>query len=327
MYTLADIFKRELWTTEVIKQSAELINFSEAAFISTNDILTDMVDRTDVGNVIKIPYVQQEDYEEPSICNDDDSDYITDSKMVSKKEDKAYISLYAKSFSEADVVKIFGSGISLAEASVSLLGSYWKQDMQKRLASILVGVLSSNEVNEGGDLVHNAPTEVFSRDLVIDALDLVGDASEGFTTILAHSKITSRMSKNNDTSYIVDTENPLYVAKYDTLNIIRNDIFAPVDGVYTTVILKNNAFSFSIKTIDYPIETSRDMKANNGGGKMSTVSRMAFLLHPNGYIFNDDTISSLSPSLAELENPLAWTRNSLQKQTNFVFLKSRAVAL
>ena len=329
MTKISDIFVRELWTAEVIKESAELVNFTSGAHIVQNALISQKVNAQDSGVIIKIPYVAESLYVEPSVMDDSDDEIVSD--KISKVEDTAYIGFYAKSFGEKDIIQAIGSGIDPLDAALSLLSRYWAKDLQKRMIATLAGIYASEKIKLAGNtLVLDKTGTAFSYDLVIDALGLLGDAAEGFSTVLAHSAIVRRMLKEDKITTIKDSELGIDIKIYNDMLLISNDGISfegLAAGNYVTAFLKPAAFAFEYSTaIKNPMAVVKNEKSGNGAGETEVISRSGFLLHPQGFSLTSATIDAgiTSPTVAQLQTATFYKRTVDVKQSKIVFLVAKA---
>ena len=75
--------------------------------------------------------------------------------------------------------------------------------------------------------------------------------------------------------------------------------------------------------IKNPIATVKNEKAGNGAGETSIISRVGYLLHPQGYSVVLSEIAGESPTNAELTNADLWNRTSELKDSKFVILRCK----
>lgn len=318
---LASVFVRELWTSEDIKESTELKNFARGRHIVSSPLIAKAINGIDSGQTVEIPYIRESEYEEASIGDDSDDEIVAGS--LSKDKDRAYMGFYNRAFGEYDIVNALGSGIDPLQAAVSLFGSYWDKQLQRRIIYTIKGIKASNIANNTSDLILDKKEEVLSYDLVLDTLALLGDAGNGFVSVFAHSAVVYKMKKSNDVVTVVDSERGLTLSMYNGLDIIENDLFTPTydsvlgKNIYTLYFLKAGAFVYEMSTkVQNPIVYVRDEKAGKGSGKTEVISRVGYLLHPQGYNFKLNS----APSDAVLTAATTWERNSTVKESKIVFL-------
>lgn len=324
MNTLENTFQRVLWTTEDIRSSSEVSGLVDSMIVTKADpAVAKIVNAIDSGSKIQIPYVQDQLYSEPNVS--DDSDVLGSVSTIVKAKVDAFVGFYNKIFGEKQIAKEIGSGISAIDAARSLLGTFWKKDIKARMLSILSGAIASNKAHNGGDSVHTDAVNGFSFDLAVDTLVKAGEQMDNFKAIVVTSGTKAKILKQNALS-ITKAADEIGIVReyYNGLELILDDSLPVAGGLTTTVFLREGAFTFQEVTVEMPIALVKNELSGNGGGETKLVSRFAYLLHLNGYTFNDASVAGVSPTVAELANPANWTRVVDYKQTPFVALESKS---
>jgi len=327
MNTLADVFKRELWTTEDIRNSSELTNLINSTIIVSDSSIDAKVNAEDSGSYILIPYVQEDLYSEANIMDDSNTDITTN--KITKKQAKAWVGFFSKAWGEKAIVRAIGSGVSAIDAAQKLLGNYWKKDIQARMISTLTGAIASNKANEASDNVLVDTANQFSYSLAVDTLSKAGENMNGFVAMAVHSSVYAQILKNNAASITVVQDELGFKREYfNGLELMISDnLPIVVDAVNgnraTTVFLRPGAFVFSEATVEIPVETFRNPLSGKGGADEKVISRYAYLLTLNGYSFTATAVAGVSPSIAELANALNWERLVDAGQAPFVALEAK----
>ena len=325
MIKIEDIFKRELWTAEYVKNSTELVNFASGSHIVRDLKVAEKVNAQDAGTVIRIPYVAEGEYSEPSVMNDSNSNIV--SKKVTKAEDLAYVGFYAASFAQRDYLNLVASGLNALDAAVSLLGRYWDKHLQKVQVNTLKGLIASNIASKASDLVFTATGEgktSFSYANFMEATSLLGDAGVDFKTVFCHSQIRKSMKLQDDIDVILDSERGITLEFYNGLRVITNDAFTKnaVGNTYDVVIAKDGLFVYEMSDkVENPVAISKNELAGNGAGETTIISRVGYLLHPQGYSVKLTEFAGESPTGAELQKAALWERTSELKDSKFVVLR------
>lgn len=199
------------------------------------------------------------------------------------------------------------------------------RQLQKRLIASLSGILADNESNDGGDLIHDAGA-AFSAEAVIEAAGTLGDSMRDLTAIAMHSDIYKVALKND----LIDSERESdgsFIQVFRGLRVIVDDGLPVVSGSppeYTTVLFGPGAVGWGLTEprIAPGTEVENAPSAGNGGGQQTLHSRVNLAVHPAGFNWVEDTVSSESPSLAELENGSNWDRVFERKNIPLAFLKT-----
>jgi hypothetical protein len=280
---------------------------------------------------------------EPNMSNDDPDDHATPQKVGTGKM-MARKSFLNQGWSDMDlVVELTGSDPMRHIASRT--DTYWMRQWQRRLIATAQGVYADNVANDAGDMTVNGSADAFNSDLVIDAVGTMGDAANVFTTIAMHSKIQTRLVKNDEIVWIPDSQGSLTIATYKSLRVVVDDNLPVISGsgadaVYLTIIFGGGAMGFG--GIDghsfamgegipkTPFAMDRDETAGNGGGMETMWMRKTWALHPFGYTWIEDPagtgddLTEFSPTLADLRKAAHWDRVVYRKQVPMAFITSKA---
>ena len=330
-----DVFVRELWTSEFIENNEEILNIVNSGLFRGDARIADKVASGDVGQIIEVPYIKENAYEEPSIMDDSDDEIVAG--KISKDRYFAMIGFYAQAWAEKDIVTQLGSGTDPLAALQSLVGRYWATDLQKRAFSIMSGIAADNIANNSSDLVLTIGTdetgdasasEIFNAGAAIDVTGIAGDNLDNFDFVIMHSKVYNDVLKAN----LIETIQPSKgkpVRLYQGKRVIVNNTVPVTQGtnrkIYTTIFAKNGSLVYENKALvgSMPAaELDRNKKIGNGAGETSLIVRRGTLIHPNGWTIKSDQISGQSPTLAEFQAAGTWTRKINAERSNMVFLQS-----
>jgi len=326
MTKIADIFNRVLWAIEDFLTTSELTNVVNSGIVTGDAKIANVVSNMDTGTKISIPFVQEETYVESNISNDADTDAAI--AKLSKVEADARVTFLNKVWGEKTIARLIGSGANTLDYARSYFSKHWAKEIQARMLSILDGAIASNKANNASDNVLVDIANKFSYALTIDALLKTGDHMDNFDTVVMHSSVMGEIMKNDAASITTerDSTNGIVRKYYNGLEIIMNDAVTIVaDAVNgnraTTIFIKKGAFVFEPAKVDFPVEQGRNELDGNGGGSDYVITRLGFLLHLNGYSYVG-TPADVSPSVAELADPTAWTRLVPAKLAPFVALET-----
>jgi hypothetical protein len=327
MITIADIFTRELWSTEFVNSSSEMVNLLDSGIVSTTPDIDRMVNANDSGTIIKIPYIQEDLYTESAVIDDSD-DNITVLGLTRKQAD-AFIGFYAQAWGQKQVVKMVGSGLDGIDAALSMIGRYWQKDVQTRMINMLIGAKASNEANESGDNVLQDKVNKFSYDLVADALAKVGDNTEAFEAIVIHSTTLAQIRKEDAGSIttVKDSELSFWQYEYNGMKVIVNDamptVVDAVDGDrIVSFLIKKGGIVFNPATVDEAVKYDENALTGKGGGSKAVVSNYGYLLSLNGYSYTAAAQVGVSPTQAEVADATNWERLVDAKQAPFIALET-----
>jgi hypothetical protein len=226
----------------------------------------------------------------------------------------------ATSFAGSDVMGAIGRRVA----------DYWIKVEQATLISILKGVFASSGMNDsvldisalagaGGSISKNA---------LIDAISLLGDAGRNLTGIVCHSAVMYDLAKKSVLDARVNVGDTNTAPEFQTYlgRQVIDDDGVPVetvggDKVYTTYIFGTSAIGSAVGAPPVPTETERDAL----GGNDILVNRRHFILHPRGVKWTNAALTAgeATPGNAALANGANWERVYDQKLVRIVAFKHK----
>jgi hypothetical protein len=240
-------------------------------------------------------------------------------------QDIAVIHTRGKAWTDADLTETF-TGSDPLGAIARKVGGFWARDEQNVLLATLKGVFSSTSMEDNildiSD-VSGAGGRI-SRNSLIDAISLLGDAGANLTGIVCHSAVMYDLAKKEllDAKInIGDTNTAPEFATYLGRQVIYDD-GCPIETitggakVYTTYIFGNSAIGFAPGNPKVPVGTQRDELK----GEEVLVNRKHFVMHPRGVKWKG-TFSGTTPSNVVLANGANWERVYEQKNVRIVAFK------
>lgn len=202
------------------------------------------------------------------------------------------------------------------------LADYWNIQLNKGVINSIVGVLADNDANDSDDMFVNVATdataavsadEKISGNVVIDAMQTLGDAKESVTAIGMHSVPHATLQK---LGLLVDVFDPqsgnVMYQTYLGKRVIVDDAFPAVSGsnrvTYTSVLFASGAIQLGIGQPKVAQEVDREPSQGNGSGVETVWSRREWIIHPTGFKWADGSVAGESPTQAELALAANWDR-------------------
>lgn len=342
---LSDAFIPTIYGTYFSVDDPETTLFYQSGIVRRTETM-DEIARAG-GKLATIPFWNDIDPDiEPNYSNDDPSDLADPHKIDSgtMTTRKAWLN---QGFSDMDIVQEL-AGSSPMQHIRARFGVYWVRQWQRRLVATAKGVMNRNVASEGSDMTVDISSEagndaVFNLDAFIDASYTMGQYVENLAAIYVHTRVMSRMKKNNQIEYIPDSEGRLVIPTYQGYRVIfeNNPMLVLSPGVYLSIIfgagaigwggVAGHAFAAGEGIPRVPFEVERTPRAGNGGGQETVWERNTWVLHPFGYTWVESDVSGdpaqlteFSPTLADLQNPVHWARVVDRQQVPMSFLISRA---
>jgi hypothetical protein len=278
---------------------------------------------------------------DPNISTDDPATKAVPDKLGDVSTTAVRQSLN-KAWSQMDLAADLYGSDPLGSIS-GRLSKYWQSVRQTRILQSLQGVLADSVANHSSDLVIDvtggdalasaAITEknFMNSNAIIDAAALMGDRSSDLAVLIVHSAVYATMEKLNliTTEKLSDTN--IFISHYMGFRILRDDnttveLRTPTGGtppppynVYYSYLFGPEAIVVGEGLPKNPVEIQRDALAGNGGGQETIVSRVEWILHPQGYKCGLD----VTPTPAQLKTAANWTRAYDRKRLKFSCIKSR----
>lgn len=296
MTKISDVIVPEVFNEYVIQKTAELSALEQSGIIANNPELDKLASAG--GRIINMPYWED-------LTGDDevlsDSTPLTPGK-IEAGQDAAILLTRGKAWTTNDLAKAL-SGDDPAGAIGDLVAAYWARRRQATLLATLKGVFSSSSMDGNRHDITAATDKTFTAETFIDASYKLGDAENKLTAIAVHSSTYASLRKQNLIEFILDSNNQ-QIATYMGKRVIVDDGM-PVDGgKYTSYIFGEGAVGLGNGGAPVPTETDRDSLQGND----ILINRQHFILHPRGVKFTDTSVSSHSPTNAELSDADNWNR-------------------
>lgn len=340
---LAQAIVPEVYRTYTAVNNPEKSEIFTSGLIA-RDPLFDQIARQG-GKTGTIPFWKDLDpTEEENQSNDDPADFaipksLTSGTMIYRK---CFVN---QSYSAMDLVTEL-AGSDPMQRIRNRFGAYWTRRDQRRLVATLTGIYLDNVANDSSDMVvdpSGTGDGLITSVAAIDAEFTMGDATGDFVGMIVHSKVMSRLEKNDLIDTIPDSAGkPLKY--YRGKRVIMDDgVYKTGSGnntVYTTYFFgagaigfggeEGHAFALGEGVPTEPVEVYREPQAGHGGGQEAVIERRTIILHPFGFKWIEDPASTendlveFSPTNADLANAAHWDRVVDRKQVPLAFLRTKA---
>lgn len=279
------------------------------------------------GKLINMPFFQD-------LTGDDEvlgtGTGATDSELtpdnMSTAKDIAVLHMRGKAWGSEDIAAAL-SGADPMAALGNMVADFWNRKEQALLIASLTGAFSDNAANDSGDLVNDvsvggasvaSTTNLIQGDVIIDAMNKLGDMSNKLTALCMHSVPFSRLQKNNLIDYVEESDAKVKIPFYMGKEVIVDDTCPVVTGgtsaKYTTYLFGQGAIGRGDGSAPVPVETDR----NSLAGYDLLIHRRHFLLHPRGIAFISGSVAGQSPTNAECKLSTNWNRVYQKKNIRLV---------
>lgn len=322
---LLNIFNPEVFARHMAQKQIHLNKFINSGVAVQSPALDAMIAQGGDSGVIT-GYAPLDYDLEPSYQTDDYSQALSPQSVTSQQM-KYRLAFNAKSYIFSDLVNSINlqEGQDPLEFASERIAGYWTTFKEKRLIHSALGVLASNIANDGGDMVVDVSNDIagavtdlerVGSDVILESIDTFGDAMKESMIIAIHSKLFTRLRKQNLIDFIPNSETNIQIPTYMGMRVIVDDSMPAVAGVnrvaYTGCIMGAGAFLLGNKVPTNAIEIYRDPKAGNGAGTEELITRANNLIHPAGFNFTSSAVTTVGnmkhATLSQLEDATNWTR-------------------
>lgn len=313
---LSDIIEPELFAQYVIDETTEKSEIVNAGVVENNPELNRLI--TGGGTIFTMPKWSDLTGKSQVL---DDTNPITVNNITSKSE-LATLLIRANAWGAHELAGAL-AGDDPMKAIAKRVADWWVRDEKSNILSILNGIFASTSMSGLVKDITGATDKKISANAVLDAKQLMGDASDLLTMIYMHSATFTELQKQNVIQFIPVAESKIQIPTYLGYRVVCDDS-APVDSSgtnpkYTTYLLSRGAIQRGVgnpATLTQ-VETDRDSL----GTTDYLINRQAKVLHPKGISWiGSANITGPTPSDAELATGTNWNRVSDIKKIGIVKL-------
>lgn len=305
--------------------------FFDSGVVLRNGLLDELA--RSAGKTAELPFWNDLDASAEVNYTDDDPGNSATPQKVTQGEQIARKAFVNQGWQSADLASELALGGTAMEAVRARTDRYFMRQWQRRLVAATNGVLADNVANDSGDMVVDVAEEAiasqtadtrFNRDVFTEAVYTLGDAASDLTAITVHSAVMTQMVKNDDITFIPDSQGNLTIPTYMGLRVIVDDGMTVTAGStsgfkYTSVIYGPGAFGYGVGAPETPVEVEREAAQGNGGGIETLWVRNTWILHPFGFQ-QTGTPSGESFTQAELAAATSFDRVLERKLVPMSFL-------
>ena len=315
---IADIIIPTTFESYAIERTAELAAFGQCGIIDSAPEF-DMI-ASEGGREVKMPFWKDLTATRQLLS---DSAALTVNKITSD-QDIARIHNDAQVWSVNHLAKVI-SGDDPMQAIVDLVGEYWARTDEGLIVSCLKGMFAAGSMSGNLLAIHSesiaAQTSAtrLNGATFVDACAKLGDRADRLTAVAMHSATEAALRKLDLIDFIPDSEGKAMLRTFQGRRVVVDDNLptraGSTDGtVYTTYLFGQGAFAKgSAKLDNTPLQggfgtEGVEIARSALDSDTHLINRRRYLLHPRGVKFNSTTVVGDSPTNAELELAVNWTR-------------------
>lgn len=285
------------------------------------------------GNIGEIAFFNALGTGEPNYSSDNPATLSTPANISGNKQ-VVRCAPRNKSWSAMDLARDLALQDPIG-AITGRIGAYWATDDQTRAIKSCLGVLADNVANDSGDMLYSVATDAvgavadaerISATSLLECKQTLGDAASQLTVLAVHSRIWTRLQKQNLITFVPASDGNVGFATYLGFRLVVDDALPAIAGTnritYTSILFGNGAILTAPGRVTTPSEMKRNPDAGNGGGEEIIYSRVNNIFHPNGFSFVSASVAGNSATYAELATATNWDRKVARKLIPLAFLKT-----
>lgn len=284
------------------------------------------------GDITSIPYWKDLAYDSENISSDDPGvsatpDKIGTGKMIARN---AHIN---NAWQTANLVSdVLGTEDPMTEIQ-SKTSRYWDNRFEARIQGITTGIFLENEAGSG-DMIFDISIEdgdnatdanKFSFSGFVDARATMGESADQLVLLAVHPVVYTQMIKNQDIEFIQDSDTGVMIPTYNGFRVVEDKKMPVIAGTtsgfrYVSVLYKSGVFGYGDAPAKRPVAVEYDELAGNGAGIETLVERKQWLIHPEGYAWQEASVAGDSPTVAECALAANWSRVFERENVGISFL-------
>lgn len=316
---LSNVIVPEIWNPYVINRTMELSNLFQSGIVANVPELNGF--QGSGGNTINMPFWQDLSGESEVLSATGTALSVN---PITSGQDKAVVQFRGKAWGVNEVAAALSGGDPM-NAIGDLVAAWWARDMQRILKNILVGVFDSSTMASNVlDISGVANGQGITAAAYLDALQLLGDASDGVSAIIMHSATRTQLMKDDLIEFVPQSQGAEMLATFQGKRIIIDDGMTTSGSGSTKVF---DTYIFGPGAIGYATgndanvtqtETDRDSLA----GEDYLINRRVFVMHPRGVKYVGAATGG-GPDNATLADGDSWTKVYDAKKIRMVLLRHR----
>lgn len=316
---LSNVIVPSVWNPYVVQRTMELSNLWTSGIVQNVSELDGF--NNGGGNIINMPFWQDLSGESEVLSATGTALSVN---PITSAQDGAVVQFRGKAWGENNVAATL-SGSDPMRAIGDLVANWWARDMQRILMSMLVGIFGSTSMSSNVlDLSGVANGQGITGVAMLDAFQLLGDASDGVTAIMMHSATRTQLLKDDLIEFVPQSQGEALLPTFMGKRIVIDDGLTKTGSgastVYNTYLFGAGAIGYATGTNPKIVETEVDR--DSLAGEDYLINRRHFVMHPRGVRYIGSATGG-GPDNATLADGDSWSRVWDSKQIKIVLLKHR----
>ncbi len=283
------------------------------------------------GDITSIPYWKDLSAASENVSGDDPAVFAVPDKITTGKLQARRIHIN-NAWQTANLVSsVLGTEDPMRQIA-SRTAAYWENRFAARIQAATLGLYLSNNAGNK-DMIFDVSKEVeaditaatkWSFGGFVDARATMGESASDLSLLAVHPDTMVQLIKQQEIEYIQNKDTGVNIPYYNGYRVVEDKKLPVIAGTtsglrYVSVLYKPGAFGYADGLAKRPVATEYDELAANGAGIETLVERKQWLIHPEGYKWNETTVAGNSPTEAEYGLPANWTRQYDRENVGIAF--------
>lgn len=283
------------------------------------------------GDITSIPYWKDLNSASENISGDDPAVFAVPDKITTGKLQARRIHIN-NAWQTANLVSsVLGTEDPMRQIA-SRTAAYWENRFAARIQAATLGIYLSNNAGNK-DMIFDVSKEVegditaatkWSFEGFVDARATMGESASDLSLLAVHPDTMTQMIKQQNIEFIQDSVTGVRIPTYNGYRVVEDKKLPVIAGTtsglrYVSVLYKPGVFGYADGLAKRPVATEYDELAANGAGIETLVERKQWLIHPEGYKWNETTVAGDSPTETEYALPANWTRQYERENVGIAF--------
>ena len=331
---ISDLFVQDLATSYTAQSSLAKNAFFMSGVAFSDPRVTPLMDATQGGQLISMPYFNALEDGGYNIGNDDPSQKSTPSKIDTGYE-TAVKTFINKSYSVMDLAALAISGDPMVAINAGIQ-KYWTNVSEARIIAATTGIIADSIANHDSDLLYDISTQtgagqnaLLNASVMNTAAGYLGESMTDIKVVCVHPAVFTNLRNLNIIATMQEGATRTLFQTYEDYFIIV-DKNMPKQSVgdgkyaYYTYMFGSNALTYQYGNPGVEYEIWRDPASGNGAGEEVLFTRRCDLVLPRGY----QTAVAGKAGLTEsaLATASTWTRawndKDARERIKFVAIKT-----
>jgi hypothetical protein len=316
---LSNVIVPSIWNPYVVQRTMELSNLWTSGIVQNVPELNGFNNAG--GNIINMPFWQDLSGESEVLSATGTALSVN---PITSAQDGAVVQFRGKAWGENNVAAVLSGGDPM-QAIGDLVAGWWARDLQRILMSMLVGIFDSSTMASNIlDISGVANGQGITGYGMLDAFQLLGDASDGVTAIMMHSATRTQLLKDDLIEFIPQSEGQAALPTFMGKRIVVDDSLTKTGSgsttVYNTYLFGEGAIGYATGNNPKIVETEVDR--DSLAGEDYLINRRHFVLHPRGVRYIG-TATGGGPDNTVLADGDSWSKVWESKNVKIVLFKHR----